>query len=83
MLPAIADYTPFLNSLQALWPNISAYWLWSIIPLVIAICIVYKGTKLDDLRQLPWAACKLTIIVLFVMVLGAAGLYGLVYAVHH
>lgn len=83
MLLTAADYTPFVNSLQAVWPNISAYWLWSIIPLVIAICIVYKGTKVEDLRQLPWAAGKLTLIVLFVMVIGAAGLYGLVWAVHH
>ena len=41
-------YTPFLHPL-----DVDEYWLWLLIPLALAISIVYKTIKLDDSSQLP------------------------------
>lgn len=82
-LLATTPYVPFFNSVQAIWPEAGDYWLWAVIPLAFAISLVYKGTKVTHVRELPWAATKLTTIVLFVMTLTAGALYGLVYAVNH
>ena len=75
--------TLFINSLQVLWPRADNYQPWAVVPLVAAISVVYKGTKLPNLRQLPWAATKLTIQILVVMVVASVLLFGLVYAVNH
>lgn len=75
--------TLFINSLQALWPRADNYQPWAVVPLVAAISIVYKGTKLPDLHDLPWAATKLTLQILVVMVVAAVLLFGLVYTINH
>lgn len=83
ILLAAGDYTPLINSLQSLWPAAGDYTLWAVLPLVIAISIVYKATKVRELRDLPRAAAKLSGLVLISMGLAAAGLYGLVWALNH
>jgi len=66
----ILAYRPFLEPLP-----IDDYWVWLVIPLVLAICIVYKTIKDDDLRKLPRQAASLTAQVLIFMVLAATALW--------
>ncbi len=49
--------------------------LWMLLPLSLAIAIVYKTLKLDDLKALPVAAFLLWITILGGMVGVAAALY--------
>ena len=42
-----------------------------IFPLLIAICLVYKGTKVDQLRHLPKEAARLFVQIVVVMTLAA------------
>jgi len=72
-------YTPFIDSLQATWPDASAYWMWLLAPLVIAISLVYRGTKVRHLADLPKAASWLALQIVLVMAGAAAALYGIHY----
>jgi len=63
-------YRPFLEPLP-----IDDYWMWLVIPLVVAICIVYKTIKDDDLRKLPRQAASLSVQVLIFMALAATALW--------
>lgn len=73
----LAEYRPFIDSIQAIAPNITAYWLWLLLPLVAAIALVYKGTKVHSVRELPWAATKMSLQIVFYMALAAVGLWAL------
>ena len=73
----LAAYRPFIDSIQAVAPDITAYWLWLLLPLVIAVAVVYKGTKVHAMRELPWAAAKMSLQIVFYMGLAAAGLWAL------
>jgi hypothetical protein len=69
-------FMPLYDPLSALFPGLDNYWLALLIPLVIAICIVYKGTRIRDIKDLPKAATIMTIQVLLVMTLAAFVIYG-------
>lgn len=69
MHPMLA-YTPFLDPLR-----LDDYWLVLFVPLVIAVALVYKTIKLQDLTQLPRQAGMLAMQILLVMVLAAVGLW--------
>lgn len=73
----LAAYRPFIDSIQAIAPNITAYWLLLLLPLVVAIALVYKGTKVYSVRELPWAAAKMSFQIVLYMTLAAAGLWGI------
>jgi hypothetical protein len=64
-------FTPLYDPLPALYPQMSDYWLWCVIPLVLAISIVYKATRLENLRNLPREATIMTAQMLIVMVVAA------------
>lgn len=51
------------------------YWLLLLLPLVIAISVVYKTIKLHDLSRLPREAAVLAGQIIAFMVLAAAGLW--------
>ncbi|MEM0914217.1 MAG: hypothetical protein AAGB29_14655 [Planctomycetota bacterium] len=53
-------------------------WLWLMLPIVVAICVVFKTIRGPSLRRLPQAAGFLVLQVLVFMVLAAAGLWLLV-----
>lgn len=53
--------------------------LWMLLPLTLGISIVYKATKLEDLRVLPLAALLLWLAILGGMLAVAVGLYILIY----
>jgi hypothetical protein len=67
----IFGFIPLYDPLPALFPGMSDYWLWLVIPLVVAVSTVYKCTRIDDLRKLPGQAAIMTLQVLLVMVVCA------------
>ena len=68
--PHLPPWRPFLVPipLGGLWPL-------TVLPLVVAIALVYKALKLDDVRQWPWQVLRLTGWILGVMVLAAAAIW--------
>ncbi len=69
-------WRPFLEPL-----NLHDHWLWLLPPLVIAVAVVYKALKLEDLSKLLAETIRLTIYILVLMVGSAALLWGIVEAV--
>jgi hypothetical protein len=76
MLPQMLAFTPLYDPLPALYPGMSDHWIWLVIPLVLAISIVYKTTRLEKLADLPREAAVMTAQMLIVMVVAAALLSG-------
>lgn len=68
-------YRPFIDSLEPLLPDAYRYWLWLVVPLVVAISIVYKGMKVAKLGRLPWEATKMSVQIIVAMGLAAVALY--------
>ena len=65
-----AGYRPFLDPLP--WDGA---WLWLMLPLVLAISIVYKAIKVDNLAHVPRQALFLAAQIVVFMVLAAAALW--------
>jgi hypothetical protein len=63
-------YTPFLDPLPY-----EPYWLVLLLPLVLAIALVYKTIKSPTLANLPAQAVRLAGEILMFMVLIGAGLW--------
>ncbi|MCL2639896.1 MAG: hypothetical protein FWD53_03530 [Phycisphaerales bacterium] len=76
----ILTFTPLIDPLTALFPGLSDYWLLLTLPLVVAISIVYKGTRTKELRQLPRAVLNMTVQIILAMIASAAILGGLYWA---
>ncbi len=51
------------------------YWLLMVLPMIAAICVVYKTIKLNDINQLPREAWVLALQIIFFMVLAAVVLW--------
>ena len=66
----LAHYRPFLDPLP-----LDTYWLLLLPPLVLAIAVIYKAIKIDDLSQLPRQAIFLAGQIIAFMVLAAALLW--------
>ena len=73
-------YRPFIDSLHGLLPALSEYWLWLLLPLVLAISLVYKATRVTFLYELPRATVKMMLQIITVMILVAIALYGITFA---
>jgi hypothetical protein len=71
----ILAFIPLYDPLFALYPHLSEYWLWLVIPLVIAISVVYKCTRVADLRHLPRDAAIMSAQIVVVMAFAAVLLY--------
>jgi len=67
-----AAWRPFLEPL-----DLHEHWMWLIIPVAIAIAVVYKALKLDDFRRLPWEATRLAAIIVAAMAVAAVALWAL------
>jgi hypothetical protein len=63
-------YRPFLDPLP-----LDTYWLMLLPPLVLAIAVVVKTIRLQDLSQLPRQATLLALQIIIFMGLAAAGLW--------
>ena len=70
-------FSPLFDPLPALYPWMSDYWLVLVIPLVIAISVVYKGTRVEPLQRLPMQVLLMTTQILVLMVVAAIALDGL------
>src|SRR5206468_1374144 len=70
LFTALATTRPLLHPLR-----MDPAWLWLVLPMVLAVAIVYKAIKLDDLRKLPLAALWLATQILAFMTLAAAVLW--------
>lgn len=63
-------YRPFLDPLP-----LDAWWLMLLPPLVLAVSVVIKTIRLQDLSQLPRQATLLALQIIIFMGLAAAGLW--------
>ena len=68
----VLAFRPFLDPL----PTLAGDWL--LVPLIVAIAVVYKTIKLDDLSRLPREATILTAQIAVFMILAGAALWLLV-----
>lgn len=75
-LPLLA-FTPLIDPLSALYPILSDYWLAFVLPLVLVISIVYKCTRIKELKHLPWQATTMTLQIILLMGVAAVALDGL------
>ena len=78
MISLLAAYRPFIDTLEQGLAGADAMQIYFVIPLIIAISIVYKATKVANLRDLPRHAAIMSGQILVVLVLAAIGLYGIV-----
>jgi len=67
-------FTPLYDPLFALYPRMSDHWLWLALPLVLAICIVYKGTRVQTLKALPKDTAIMCAQIVLVMAFAAVAL---------
>ncbi|MEM6334693.1 MAG: hypothetical protein AAF823_15275 [Planctomycetota bacterium] len=58
-----------------------ARWVWLILPIVVAICVVFKTIRTPRMGRVPRASAFLVVQVMVFMVLAAAGLWLLVVVV--
>jgi hypothetical protein len=61
---------PFLDPLP-----VDDYWLWLLVPLVAAICVVYKTIKADRPENIPRQSLNLMVQFMAMMALAAVALW--------
>lgn len=76
MSPILA-WTPFLDPIP-IWSN--AVWPWLLLPLAIAVALVYKSVKCRTMRQVPREAAVIAVWIVLGMVIAAVVLAGVVRA---
>ena len=79
MLVHLLAFTPLVDPLTALYPRLDDYWLWFVIPLVLAISIVYKGTRVATVKRLPAEASLMAAQILLLLLVASIALYGLTF----
>jgi len=72
-LPTMLAYTPFVTPLP-IWD----YWMVLLLPLSIAVAIVYKSIKCQSMNQVPREAAIITVWIIVGFTLAGAALAGLV-----
>jgi hypothetical protein len=65
---SLLAFAPFLQPLP-LWN----YWAWLLIPLCIAVSVVYKTIKCRHVHQIPREAAAITMWIILAMIGVAAG----------
>ena len=71
LIPATLAFTPLYDPLPALYPGMSDHWLWMALPLVVAISVVYKTTRVEHLWELPREAAVMSAQMLVIMAFAA------------
>jgi hypothetical protein len=74
MLCLLEAYVPFRSPIPGIWD----YWYLLLIPLCLAVAVVYKAIKCQSIRQVPREAALTTIWMLLAIAVGAAVLTGIV-----
>lgn len=69
-LQCVLAYRPFLDPI-----DVGGWWWWLVIPLVFLISMVYKAIRVPTMRRYWRQVVKMTVQVMFVMVLMCIGLY--------
>jgi len=64
-------FIPLYDPLTALFPGMSDHWLWLLIPLVVVISVVYKGTRIEKLASLPRDAAVMAAQTIIIMGIAA------------
>ena len=77
MMPLLAHWTPFLDP-YPVWANTT--WPWLLLPLAIAVSVVYKAIKCHSVRQVPREASVIAIWIVLGMVIAAGALAAIVQA---
>lgn len=75
LLPAMLAYTPFVTPLP-IWDG----WIVLLLPLSVAVAIVYKSIKCHSMNQVPREAAAITIWILIGFAIAALVLAGIVKA---
>jgi cation transporter-like permease len=70
-------WTPFLDPIP-IWSN--AVWPWLLLPLTIAVALVYKSIKCRSMRQVPREAASIAIWIVVGMSIAGGILAGVVRA---
>lgn len=70
MTSLLASYRPFVTPLPV-WD----YWVWLLIPLCVAVSIVYKTIKCRYVRQIPREALFITLWIIAAMIGVGAGVW--------
>ena len=73
---AFLAYTPFLDPIP-IWSN--KVWPWLLLPLAIAVSVVYKSIKCGSMRRVPREAAGIAMWIVLGMVAAAAVLAALVH----
>lgn len=73
----VLAYTPFLDPIP-IWSN--AVWPWLLLPLTLAVSLVYKSVKCRTMRQVPREAAVIAVWIILGMIIAAVVLAGLVRA---
>jgi uncharacterized membrane protein len=73
----ILAWQPFLDPIP-IWSD--KVWPWLLIPLAIAVAVVYKSIKCHTMRQVPREAAAIAIWIVVGMVVAAVVLAGVVEA---
>jgi uncharacterized membrane protein len=73
----ILTWQPFLDPIP-IWSD--KVWPWLLIPLAIAVAVVYKSIKCHTMRQVPREAAAIAIWIVVGMVVAAVVLAGVVEA---
>ena len=68
--PALLAFRPFLDPVP-----VDQYWMLMLLPMVIAIAVVYKTIKTDRLEKIPREATVLAAQIVAFMVMAAAALW--------
>ena len=64
-------FTPLYDPLTALYPGMSQYWMWLVVPLVLVISIVYKCTRIEKLSEWPRTSVVMATETIIMMVIAA------------
>lgn len=70
-------WRPFLDPIP-IWAN--SVWPWLLLPLAIAVSLVYKSVKCRTMRQVPREAAVIAFWIVFGMIAAAVVLAGVVKA---
>jgi hypothetical protein len=68
-------WTPFLDPIPV-WAD--SVWPWLLLPLAVAVSIVYKSIKCRSMRQVPREATVITVWIILGMIAAAIALAGVV-----
>jgi hypothetical protein len=68
-LAGILAWVPFLDPMPGGWRN--SVWPWFMLPLCVAVSVVYKSIKCESMRDVPRQAAEITVWIVLGMV-GAA-----------